>query len=112
MRHTDDTERHKRRTLSDFWSIITARSDRSDQQHIMENRESLDRSSSELPIDASTANVPATHGGNGPFSGIDSSTGLQSAAPTSETSSTVDNVLQSDVRIGRSLRFRSVLNMF
>ena len=69
----------------------------------MENRDSLDRSSSEIAIDPVATDSPATNGRNDSVPGGESPKVQHFAAPANETSPAVDNVLQSDVSSDRKI---------
>ena len=62
----------------------------------MDNRDSLDRSSSELGTNATTNGGPVI--GTGPEDSGDGYAVSSTAAPTNESLQAVENVLQSDVR--------------
>ena len=62
----------------------------------MDNRDSLDRSSSELGTNATTNGGPVI--GTGPEDSGDGYAVSSTAAPTNEPLQVVENVLQSDVR--------------
>lgn len=61
------------------------------------DRDSLDRSSSELAVDPVPFNSSAIHSGNDPAPGGDSPKGQQFPSPANDPSPAVENVLQSDV---------------
>jgi len=61
------------------------------------DRDSLDRSSSELAVDPASFNSSATNSGNDPALGGDSPKGQQFPGPANDPSPAVENVLQSDV---------------
>ncbi len=61
------------------------------------DRDSLDRSSSELAVDPVSFNSSATNSGNDPAPGGDSPKGQQFPGPANDPLPAVENVLQSDV---------------
>lgn len=78
----------------------------------MENRDSLDRSSSEIAIDPVATDSPATNGRNDSVPSAESPRVQQVAAPANETSPAVENVLQSDVSSDRNIPMSQLLSAF